>query len=142
MLSTRSVDRLRVKRLHRHNPTLPEINNPATVTPTEILTNAAVDNPGSFSDLVIEWRVVSVELVEVSDAWDAVETGVEFDTDVPLSFEEFVPQILKDPEFASGISLSEEYSAKWKTVASVSWEKPLELAFQMCEVSVVFSAFY
>ncbi|KAF5545558.1 hypothetical protein FPHYL_10701 [Fusarium phyllophilum] len=112
MPSTRSAVRLRVRRLQRHNPTPPEINNPATVTPTEIPTNAAVDNPGSFSDLVTEWCVVTVELVEVSDAWDAVEAGVEFDADEALSFLKFVPEILKDPEFASGISLSEEYRAK------------------------------
>lgn len=68
MLSTLSVILLRVKRLHRHNPTPPEINSPATVTPTEIPTNAAVDKPVLFSGFVTEWYVVSVELVEVSDA--------------------------------------------------------------------------
>lgn len=67
MLSSLSVVRLRVKRLHRHKPTPPEIKSPATVTPTEIPTNAAVDKPVLFSDFVTEWCVVSVELVEVSD---------------------------------------------------------------------------
>jgi hypothetical protein len=54
MLSTCSDVRLRVKRLHRHKPTPPEINNPATVTPTEIPTNAAVDKPELLSVLVTE----------------------------------------------------------------------------------------
>ncbi|KAM0207712.1 hypothetical protein ACHAQI_007509 [Fusarium lateritium] len=106
--------RLLSKRLQRKNPTVPEINSPATVTPTEIPTNAAVDSP-DFSESIAgtSKNPVVSEWPDVVDACD-VAAGASGDGVVRVGTDVDVPdgasnrETLKEAELAKGIFVLEE----------------------------------
>lgn len=109
--------RPRRKRLHKQNPITPETNSPATVTPTEIPTNATVDKPDSLDSLAaIRDESVGCEFVAelvgeslFAEVVDGIDTDV---ADGKVSSTVIEPETLKVPELARELFTSDVYSAK------------------------------